>query len=81
MLHFFISNSRPAATETSKYKGNIGLKNVRKRLELVYPENHTLSITPGPEIFIVDLKIKLLADTRVDLNREETQPMTAYALA
>lgn len=39
----------------------IGLKNVRKRLELSYPGQHQLDIRPGDEIFEVYLKLSLHA--------------------
>lgn len=37
----------------------IGLRNVRKRLELLYPDRHTLSISRSEELFLVQLSIKL----------------------
>jgi len=39
--------------------GGIGVQNVRKRLELLYPEKHELSIVKGITTFIVALKIDL----------------------
>ena len=44
------------ATEVSS---GIGLQNVRKRLELLYPQKHSLKITNEEDVFIVDLKIEL----------------------
>lgn len=43
-------------------KGGIGLQNVRKRLELLYTEDHELEITEAENQFIVDLKIMLKND-------------------
>ena len=43
-------------------KGGIGLQNVRKRLELLYTEDHELEITEADNQFIVDLKIVLKND-------------------
>lgn len=43
-------------------KGGIGLQNVRKRLELLYTEDHELEITEAENQFIVDLKIELKND-------------------
>ena len=37
----------------------IGIMNVKKRLELLYPGRHQLSITSDTEVFVVNLKIKL----------------------
>ena len=58
-LFFAISNSKPGVAGTSPVKSNIGLKNVRQRLQLLYPEKHRLDITEEPESFSVFLKIKL----------------------
>lgn len=40
-------------------KGGIGLKNVRKRLDLLYPELHLLEIKRDTENYIVELTIDL----------------------
>ena len=37
----------------------IGIKNVEKRLALLYPGKHELSITNEEEVFIVNLKVEL----------------------
>lgn len=44
--------------ERSKAKGT-GLNNLKKRLELIYPEHHLLKIDRTVDRFIVDLKIEL----------------------
>ncbi|WP_343690193.1 histidine kinase [Chitinophaga sp.] len=43
-------------------KGGIGLQNVKKRLDLLYTEDHELEITEAENQFIVDLKIVLKND-------------------
>ena len=40
-------------------EGGIGLANVRKRLELIYPGRHNLRITEDPDVFIVNLTMDL----------------------
>jgi sensor histidine kinase YesM len=47
-----------AISEQEKYKG-IGIANVKKRLELLYPEKHELYIQQDEKYFIVKLKIDL----------------------
>jgi two-component system LytT family sensor kinase len=47
-----------SATSPSEAHG-IGLKNVKRRLELLYPNKHELQITDLPDSFEVMLKIKL----------------------
>jgi len=43
----------------SKKTDGIGIANVRKRLELLYPDNHNLRITDEEDVFVVTLKVKL----------------------
>jgi two-component system LytT family sensor kinase len=49
--------------------GGIGIENVRRRLQLLYPDQHQLSILSEEEIYIVNLKVQL---TRA----EPTSPVT-----
>jgi sensor histidine kinase YesM len=53
VLRFGLNNSRPHQLYSSKGKCGIGLSNVRKRLELLYPSQHELRIEPGPVEFAV----------------------------
>jgi len=58
-LHFFLTNSRPQIQDAIRSKGNIGLKNVMKRLQLLYPLDHELNIVDEHKSFSVFLKICL----------------------
>ncbi len=80
MLHFFIMNSKPPEAEPLLKKGNIGLKNVKKRLQLLYPGSHELSIVSKPESFEVDLKIRLQKRMQLSPVTEEIKTKTAYAM-
>lgn len=46
-------------TRQVKEEGGIGLTNIRRRLDLLYPENHELIITEIDTIFTVNLKLNL----------------------
>ena len=60
ILLFEISNSVPESHFSKDIVGGIGLKNVKRRLEIMYPEKHELFIDSGDEkIFKVRLKIEL----------------------
>jgi two-component system LytT family sensor kinase len=48
--------------EGQNHKG-VGLANVKRRLGILYPDDHVLKITEGDDSFFVLLKIKLHADT------------------
>ncbi len=56
-LFFEISNT--IDKNTTLTKGGIGLKNVRKRLALLYPKKHQLTISEANNCFIVKLNIIL----------------------
>ncbi len=54
---FRISNSKVDGPSPKYTQGGIGLPNVKRRLELIYPENHLLIIKNEKEVFNVDLTI------------------------
>jgi sensor histidine kinase YesM len=58
-MHMKLLNGK--ANEQQRETGNtgIGIQNVRKRLDLLYPGKHSLLITNEEEVFIVNLKIEL----------------------
>lgn len=54
-----LANSKPAFSEEDQAKYGIGLKNVRQRLEHVYPGRYDLTITDKEDRFLVHLKIPI----------------------
>jgi len=58
-LVFLLANNKPDAITSSARSGAIGLRNVRKRLQLLYPGTHELNIVNEPASFIVFLKLQL----------------------
>ncbi|MEN0050639.1 MAG: histidine kinase, partial [Bacteroidota bacterium] len=60
-LHFQMENTYEKENEESMNRkvGGIGIENVRKRLVLLYPNQHELSTTKGKETFLISLKIDL----------------------
>jgi len=60
-LHFHISNYFDLNDDVSR-KGT-GLENVRRRLNLVYPDLHSLTINMHDQNYSVDLKLPLYANT------------------
>ncbi len=60
MLKFRIINSYLTETgKFEKYRERIGLKNVRRRLELLYPGRHQLDISQTEDTFEVNLHMEL----------------------
>ncbi|HVI45347.1 MAG TPA: histidine kinase [Chitinophaga sp.] len=61
-LFFIVKNSKergPSATEVPSSSKGIGLANVRKRLALLYPDRHLLTIAETADQFVVYLEIKI----------------------
>lgn len=56
MVHFQIKNSN--SNDQSSAKHGIGLQNIKKRLELLYPNKHNLSIANNDDDFEVNLELK-----------------------
>ena len=62
ILHFKVENSRTKKSDDTRpmeYTGGIGLKNVKRRLELIYPDRHELKIFEEEDSYLVSLKINL----------------------
>jgi sensor histidine kinase YesM len=58
VVHFSLTNSKPAEEMPNGKKG-IGLCNVKKRLELLYPAEHLLVIESTKNTFTVNMQIPL----------------------
>ena len=58
-LSFVVKNSVGGEKTAKDGQGGIGLKNVQRRLNLLYPDKHELSIQKNEEEFSVQLKIEL----------------------
>ena len=61
-IHLYIENSKPEVLpqrDPNRKSGGIGLVNVRRRLELMYPEQYDLKILENPNTYAVSLDIDL----------------------
>jgi hypothetical protein len=56
-LNFTVENTLPETPFTKDQQGGIGLKNVKRHLELLYPDKHNLEITNSLKKFSIALKI------------------------
>lgn len=61
-IFFSVKNSPPVTSYKKDPVGGIGLKNVRRRLELVYPDRHQLVVQENQNEF----SIQLILDTHED---------------
>jgi len=58
-LDFRLSNNRPPDTAARNGKSGLGLKNIRQRLDLLYPDRYRLEIDSAAEVFSVRLVVPL----------------------
>lgn len=52
-------NGKNPEVQSEQQNAGIGIYNVRKRLELIYPAKHELTITNDVDVFIINLKLEL----------------------
>jgi Histidine kinase len=85
ILYFFLSNSKPRFSSNQNLRKGIGLENVKKRLDLLYPGKHTLLVVNTDDTFTVEMTISLseyiLFETELDIlsNRENNRKIS-YAI-
>ncbi len=83
ILYFKLTNSKPSGMEEIYVNGNcgIGLKNVQKRLELLYPSKHQLQITDDTSSYSVWLKIDLTKNPDEKVKEKYKKEIPVYELA
>lgn len=69
MLHFTLANNKPAGTIIDKKHG-IGLSNVKKRLAILHPEKHYLTIEPTENTFTINMQIPLEQENKTVKNTD-----------
>lgn len=65
-LFFRVINSTDGLNAFAAPAGGIGINNVRRRLELLYPGRHSLDLDTGEEVFIVSMNLSYHANTLSD---------------
>ena len=76
-----LMNGKKNRIPLSKQRNGTGIENVRRRLDLIYPNKHTLEIKDEIDVFIIDLVIELDdMDTKDSVKTEvTTEPFKDYA--
>jgi LytS/YehU family sensor histidine kinase len=77
-LHFNLSNSKPILSGDVSGSKGLGLRNVKKRLAILYPGTHSLNINEDAMSFTILLKVPIFKpDENVEQLADQTQ---AYEL-
>jgi sensor histidine kinase YesM len=79
-LYFLLSNSKPDETGPTAKNGHIGLNNVKKRLQLLYPEAHELKISEGTKSFEVYMKVIIAEHDKLISTKETQKEPNEYAM-
>ncbi|RRB17202.1 sensor histidine kinase [Larkinella knui] len=58
-LRLYVFNKKVRLFHNDEASGGIGIENTKSRLQLVYPDKHTLTITDNPTGFAVELILNL----------------------
>jgi two-component system LytT family sensor kinase len=58
-FYFMVENSKEEGQRSTEPTGGIGLANVQRRLELLYPDKFKVDLNNKKEIFKVDLELKI----------------------
>lgn len=61
-LNFKVCNNQEGAAEQTSETG-IGLKNIQRQLELIYPQRHQMQVQNAIDFYQVQLNVQLYADT------------------
>lgn len=69
-IKFKVSNGKPLNDEASdKHFGKIGMGNVRKRLELIYPDAHGFTVYDEEDMYVVILELELQAKHTPEISK------------
>ena len=58
-LEFTVKNKIVQKPEIEKHETGIGIKNIKRRLDLLYTDDYKLDINKIDEVFYVNLRLKL----------------------
>jgi two-component system, LytTR family, sensor kinase len=77
-----LSNSKPQAGHTKSERSGIGLSNVKKRLDLIYPNDHRLIIENNEDFFRVqiDLPLESLQAAQIQAAQIQTAQIQTAAI-
>jgi sensor histidine kinase YesM len=75
VLHFLLRNSKPSFLTPESGRKGIGLNNVKKRLELMYPGRHSLNIISTEDEFCIEMQIAMTEHLPYDGILQKKKPL------
>ena len=76
VLKFKLINGKPSSLALETISSGTGLRNAKKRLQMLYPAGHELRITEDEDTFIVTLTLDLSKNIFADKNEEALVPVS-----
>jgi len=65
-IYFLLKNSKTKEHDERYFQGGIGLRNVRRRLELIYPNRYKLDVDDGEEVYTVNLQLEVAEQNELE---------------
>ncbi|HKO79704.1 MAG TPA: histidine kinase [Chitinophagaceae bacterium] len=81
LLRLDLSNSKPVLSPAEHSKKGIGLINVKKRLQLIYPGEHILRIESTDTVYSVYLEVKLHEQSTSAVSHNPIHPYQSLSYA
>ncbi|MBO9561373.1 MAG: histidine kinase [Niastella sp.] len=78
VMEMRLMNGKPKEPNHQQASFGIGIHNVRKRLELLYPDKHVLKIMNEEEVFVVNLSLQLERLNTTRKKEEATFVLTTH---
>jgi LytS/YehU family sensor histidine kinase len=78
-MHMKLLNGKVNEPKKEEQPLGIGIRNVEKRLNLLYPDKHQFDVTNDDEVFIVNLAIELEQKKEMNIRPITTQQEIAHA--
>lgn len=75
-MHMKLMNGKASNDRPQPGNAGIGIHNVRKRLDLLYPGRHELTITNDEEVFIVNFKVELVPRKEITFKHTNESQLT-----
>lgn len=78
ILSIKLMNGKKHKVNSDKYRKGKGIENVQRRLDLLYPNKHTIEIKEDHDVFVIDLNIELDNNEKSDQKLKSTELLQGY---